>query len=233
MKRGKSRHIIDGPVYDFGPPHDDNPITGILELYGVKRPQMLWLMAKASEIRGLPAKFDDYKIQFLGVLPDAGYPTPMILGYGQDEKILNVWEVAIYWGDVGCYAAAIWSRQHEDFLVSIELGGLKVLNRRAAIKRATDGLALIRWAQDRFMDRTYREDQSKTVALKRDLLEAAASMGGEPKKPRQRSGLNIEPLAERAGYGKQTVYNLLKDEPEFRHELETAFNAARAGRNDR
>lgn len=232
MKKGKIRHSIDAPVYEFGPPHESNPIVSLLESHGVVRSQMNWLMAKASEIEGLPSKFDDYKIHFLGVSPDAGYSTPMSFGYGQEEKILDVWEVAISWGDADCYAAAVWSRQRADFIVSIELGGLKVLNRRAAIRRATDGLALIRWAQDRFMDRTDIEGRSRTEALKRNLLEAAASMGREPKKPRQRIGLHIQPLAKRAGYGKQTVYDLLEAEPEFKSELEAAYDAARGSHGD-
>jgi hypothetical protein len=154
-------------------------------------------------------------------------------GGGEGEKTLDVWHILIYWG--GIYDACIeatWSAVIHDFIITMRLGRLDTLDPEVA-SHLVDGLALLNWVQERLAKKTYRADaESKTKVLKLDLLKAAADIGRKPKKPRQRSGLNIQPLAERAGYGKQTIYDLLEAEPEFKRELYAAFYASRESQSD-
>jgi hypothetical protein len=75
------------------------------------------------------------------------------------------------------------------------------------------------------------KEQTLTDQREKDFIEGAEKQGREPKRRRQRTKLSLERLVKETGYGKKTLYDLIKAKEEFRQELDRAFERGRKNQN--
>jgi hypothetical protein len=124
-------------------PMPENLVIPLLEPYGISPDQIIGIAYDGEEFQDLDSsKYRNFSVAFFGVSPDKKLPTRLILGWETDQEF-DVWHIIIYWQDI--YDASIeatWSPADKDFIVTMKLGLLEAVNKKAS-RSLSDGLALL------------------------------------------------------------------------------------------